>query len=466
MFAFAHTNLVAAVALFLAASSSSAAFAIMPESAAASTSSTTAPATTIRKSSSTSSSSSYLGNIPVGKPDAILGINESYKSCTDPRKVNVCVGAYRDSLGMPWILPSVKLAERRLLDDPSTNKEYAPIAGDDKYVDLALKFAYGPDVDMSNIAGIQTLSGTGACRVGGHFLSKFVPKPHGMSKVPIYIPSPTWGNHISIFEETDMDVRRYRYYDYGTNRLDYHGLIEDITNAPDGSVILLHACAHNPTGCDPTMEQWRDISDLILSKGHVVFFDSAYQGFASGDAELDARALRYFVSRGHNVLLAQSFAKNFGLYGERAGTISVVCSNANERSAVLSQLKLIVRPMYSSPPVHGSNIVRTVLTDPELTSMYYENCRAMAERIRSMRERLVNVLGEVGSVHDWSHVTSQIGMFAFTGMSSDMCDALTSEYSIFLTRDGRISLAGLNDGNIEYVARAIHAVTDGKAITS
>jgi aspartate aminotransferase len=478
MFALVRTNLAATAALALLSALSgngnpsraaiiTAAFAIVPESATATTTSSPAPETTAKSSSF--SPSSYLGNIPMGKPDPILGINESYKSCTDPRKVNVCVGAYRDSSGMPWILPSVKLAERRLLDDPSSNKEYAPIAGDGKYVDLALKFAYGSDdgiVDLSNIAGMQTLSGTGACRVGGHFLSKFVPKPPGLSRVPIYIPSPTWGNHISIFEETNMDVRRYRYYDYGTNRLDYHGLIEDLSNAPDGSVILLHACAHNPTGCDPTMEQWHDISELLLSKGHVVFFDSAYQGFASGDAEMDARALRYFVSRGHKVMLAQSFAKNFGLYGERTGTISVVCSNPNEKMAVLSQLKLIARPMYSSPPIHGSNIVRTVLTDPELTSMYYDNCGEMASRIRSMREKLVNALKEVGSLHDWGHVTEQIGMFAFTGMSADMCDILTAEYSIFLTRDGRISLAGLNDGNIEYVARAIHAVTDGKAITS
>ena len=464
MFTFARTNPVAALALLsLAASSSSltTALAVMPES-----SSPPAHASRAIASSSSSSSSSYLGDVPEGPPDPILGINESYKSCTDPRKVNVCVGAYRDAHGKPWVLPSVRDAERRLLDDPNTNKEYAPIAGDPIFVDLALKFAYGSDADLSVVAGMQALSGTGACRVGGHFLSKFVPCPEGLTKVPIYVPDPTWGNHIAIFKECGMDVRRYRYYDAGTNRLNYKGIVKDLTNAPDGSVILLHACAHNPTGCDPTYEQWDAISELIASKGHVAFFDSAYQGFASGDAEADAFALRHFVSRGHNVVLAQSFAKNFGLYGERTGTISVVCSNPEERSAVLSQLKLIARPMYSSPPVHGSNIVRTVLTDKGLTGEYYNNCREMAARIRAMRERLVDVLLEVGSSHDWSHVTEQIGMFAYTGMSSEMCDVLTSEYSIFLTRDGRISLAGLNDDNIEYVARAIHAVTDGKSITS
>ena len=212
-----------------------------------------------------------------------------------------------------------------------------------------------------------------------------------------------------------MYVRRYRFYDSRTNRLDYDGLVEDLKDAPDGSVILLHACAHNPTGCDPTMDQWKDISDLIKSKSHHVFFDSAYQGFASGDAEADAAALRYFVSEGHNIVLAQSFAKNFGLYGERTGTLSVVCNSPQERSAVMSQLKLIIRPMYSSPPIHGSSIVKAVLMDEELTAEYYDNCREMAERIRAMREKLVKVLKDVGSTHDWSHVTSQIGMFAFTG---------------------------------------------------
>lgn len=410
--------------------------------------------------------SAYLKDVPEGPPDAILGIAEAFKSCTDERKVNVCVGAYRDSSGKPWILPSVRKAEERLLADSTVNKEYAPIAGDAKYVELALGFAYGAQADMSNIAGVQSLSGTGACRIGGHFLSKFVPKPEGLDKVPIYIPNPTWGNHIAIFNNCGMDVRRYRYYNTKTNRLDYDGLMEDLKEAPDGSVILLHACAHNPTGCDPTMGQWKAISDLIKIKKHHVFFDSAYQGFASGDAEADASALRYFVSEGHNVVLAQSFAKNFGLYGERTGTLSVVCNSPEERSAVMSQLKLIIRPMYSSPPIHGSSIVKTVLTDDELTAQYYDNCKEMADRINAMRVKLVQVLKEVGSTHDWSHVTEQIGMFAYTGMNSDMCDELTSKYSIFLTRDGRISLAGLNDGNIEYVAKAIHDVTNGKSITS
>jgi aspartate aminotransferase len=198
----------------------------------------------------------------------------------------------------------------------------------------------------------------------------------------------------------------------------------------------------------------------------VAFLDSAYQGFASGDAERDASMLRLFVRRGTvPVLLAQSFAKNFGLYGERCGTFSVVCGDANQRERILSQLRLIIRPMYSSPPLHGSSIVRTVLSDPDLTAQYYRECGHMASRIQAMRSRLVEKLAEVGSSLDWSHVASQIGMFAYTGMSEAMCDELTNDYAIFLTRDGRISLAGLNEDNLDYVARAIHAVTDGKSLT-
>jgi aspartate aminotransferase len=271
-------------------------------------------------------------------------------------------------------------------------------------------------------------------------------------------------------------------------------MLEDLEGAPDGSVILLHACAHNPTGCDPNSEQWRALMDVLKKKGHLVFFDSAYQGFASGDAEADAQALRNVVEEGLPVLLAQSFAKNFGLYGERCGTLSVVCKDAEQKEILMSQLKCIIRPMYSSPPKHGSSVVRTVLSDDDLTEQYYKQCSQMADRIQSMRTRLVEAIKQAGSTHDWSHVTEQIGMFAYTGeflpsfidilflpflllfnslffcrptgMSAEMCDQLTNDYAIYLTRDGRISIAGLNDGNLKYVAEAVHAVTDGKSITS
>lgn len=351
---------------------------------------------------------SIWGDIPMGPPDAILGIAQNFRACTDERKVNVCVGAYRDEKGNPWVLPSVRAAEEKMVS-ANENKEYLPIEGDQAFVEKAIKFAYGADAPFDRIAGVQTLSGTGACRIGGKFLATFYPGK------PIFLPVPTWGNHHKIFAECGLDVQTYRYYDRSTNRLDLNGMIADLEDAPDGSIILLHACAHNPTGCDPSSDQWKVLMDLIKTKGHLVFFDSAYQGFASGDAEADAQALRNVVREGLPVLLAQSFAKNFGLYGERCGTLSVVCKDAEQKEVLMSQLRCIIRPMYSSPPKHGSSIVRTVLSDSDLTSQYYEECSHMAERIQSMRTRLVDAIKEAGSTHDWSHVTEQIGMFAYTG---------------------------------------------------
>jgi aspartate aminotransferase, mitochondrial len=395
----------------------------------------------------------------MAKPDAILGIAQAYQQCTDPRKVNVCVGAYRDENGKPWVLPTVRRAEQIIFEDGTQNKEYLPIDGDRQFVECAMRFAYGPDMPMDHLAGVQTLSGTGACRVGGCFLASFWPNH------PIYCPNPTWGNHISIFSECGLDVRRYRYYDRANNNLDLKGMLRDLQKAPRGSIILLHACAHNPTGCDPTIHEWKQIISVVGKRDHVAFFDCAYQGFASGDAEADAAPFRYAVSQRVPILLAQSFAKNFGLYGERCGTLSVVCGDAEQKERILSELRLVIRPMYSSPPRHGSSIVKTILQDEQLTKQYYEECASMALRIQLMRTKLVDCLTNVvQSKHDWSHITRQIGMFAFTGLTPEMCHQLTNEYAIFLTTNGRISIAGLNGSNVEYVAKAIHAVTDGQTM--
>jgi aspartate aminotransferase len=407
-------------------------------------------------------SSGYIADIPQGAPDAILGIAQAFRESNAENKVNLAVGAYRDDSGVPFVLPSVSEAERRILER-GEKKEYAPIDGLADYTRLALQFAYGDCAALKEgrIAGVQTLSGTGACRIAGEFYARFLPKG-----TAIYASDPTWGNHIPIMQLAGLEVKRYKYLDRATNTLDFEGFMSDIESAPSGSIFLLHACAHNPTGVDPTADQWRAISQKILEKKHHVLMDCAYQGFASGDAEKDAVAIRLFVDEGHSLLLAQSFAKNFGLYGERVGTLSVLCKDKDEASRVLSQLKLIIRPMYSSPPIHGALIVKEVLSDAALSKQYYAECAAMAERIGGMRLRLREEIEAAGSKHDWSHVTSQIGMFAFTGMTAAMCDELTAEHAIYLTKDGRISIAGLNAGNVATVARAIHAVTDGKAIGS
>jgi len=405
--------------------------------------------------------SDYLNDVTQGAPDAILGIAQAFRESKAEGKVNLAVGAYRDEGGAPLVLPSVRESERAMLARDE-KKEYAPIDGLPLFKKLALEFAYGKDcaaLAEGRIAGVQTLSGTGACRIAGEFYARFLPKG-----TAVYVSDPTWGNHIPIMELAGLEVRRYRYLDRQSNSLNLDGFLEDIAGAPDGSVFLLHACAHNPTGVDPTRDQWRAVSDAILAKNHHVLMDCAYQGFASGDAEADAYAIRTFLDAGHSLLLAQSFAKNFGLYGERVGTLSVACADAEEAARVLSQLKLIIRPMYSSPPIHGALIVSGVLDDDALSKQYYEECAMMATRIGEMRKGLRAELTAAGSTHDWSHVTDQIGMFAFTGMNAAMCDELTDEHNIFLTRDGRISIAGLNPANLATVARAIHKVTDGKTL--
>lgn len=234
----------------------------------------------------------------------------------------------------------------------------------------------------------------------------------------------------------------------------------DIDKAPNGSILLLHACAHNPTGVDLTHAEWDQLYEIIKKKDHVVFFDMAYQGFASGDTHKDAYGPRKFVNSGHQILLAQSFAKNFGLYGERIGLFSAVCEDTNEKDRVLSQVKIIARAMYSNPPVYGAKVVSTILNNPSLNQQWLTDVKTMADRIIQMRSSLVKVLKDSGSQRDWSHITNQIGMFAFTGLNTDQCIRLSKEFNVYLTMDGRISLAGLNSKNVEYVGQAIFKVSN------
>jgi aspartate aminotransferase len=256
-----------------------------------------------------------------------------------------------------------------------------------------------------------------------------------------------------------MEVASYRYYNKDTIGLDFEGLIADIKAAPNNSIILLHACAHNPTGVDPTQDQWRQISDVMKEKGHFAFFDMAYQGFASGNADRDAFAPRHFVKEGHNIALCQSFAKNMGLYGERVGAFSLVCESAEEKKRVDSQIKILIRPFYSNPPVHGARIASTIMNDPELNQQWLGEVKGMADRIIEMRALLKKNLEDLGSKHDWSHITSQIGMFAYTGLKPEQMEVLAKEHSVYATKDGRISVAGITSGNVKRLAEAIYKVT-------
>ncbi|CDS12997.1 Putative Aspartate aminotransferase [Lichtheimia ramosa] len=400
---------------------------------------------------------STWSNVPQGPPDAILGVTEAFKRDTNPNKMNLGVGAYRDDNGKPYVLNSVQKAEKLLLDQ-NLDKEYAGITGVPSFIDAAGRLAYGEDSALlkdKRVAITQSISGTGALRIGAAFLDSFY--PHAKK---VYVPNPTWGNHLPIFKHSGLEIEKYTYFDKNTNGLNINGMLEDIKAAPKNSVILLHACAHNPTGVDPTQQQWDEISQVVKDRDHFVFFDMAYQGFASGDCTRDAYALRKFASEGHQLVLSQSFAKNMGLYGERVGSFSVVCADAEEKARVESQLKILIRPMYSNPPIHGARLVSTVLNTPELKQEWLEEVKFMADRIITMRTKLRNHLEQdFGSKKNWEHITNQIGMFCFSGLTPEQVDKLKDDWHVYLTRDGRISMAGISSGNVKYLAEAIHNVT-------
>ncbi|KAI9572917.1 pyridoxal phosphate-dependent transferase [Boletus coccyginus] len=397
--------------------------------------------------------------VPAGPPDPILGITEAFKADKDPRKINLGVGAYRDENGKPYVLNAVKKAEDKMAL-AKLDKEYLPITGLATFTQNAAKLAYGADsipLNQNAIAVTQSISGTGALRIGGAFLARHYPG----AKI-IYLPTPTWGNHIPLFKDSGLEVRSYRYFDKKTVGLDFDGLKEDLKNAPEGAIVLLHACAHNPTGVDPTQAQWEELSDLLSEKKLFPFFDMAYQGFASGSTTRDAFAVRHFVSQGHNVALCQSFAKNMGLYGERVGAFSLTTTSEEEKKRVESQLKIIVRPMYSNPPLHGAHIANTILSDPQLYQEWESEVKGMADRIINMREKLFELLTNgFRTPGSWGHIKSQIGMFSFTGLQTEQCKALAEKAHVYMTMDGRISMAGLNSSNIEYFAQSVDAAVRG-----
>lgn len=399
--------------------------------------------------------STWWSKVQQGPPDSILGVTEAFKRDKNPQKINLGVGAYRDDNGKPFVLPSVIQAENQLVKD-KLDKEYAPITGNSDFCNEAIQLALSsesPIIKNKFFASLQSLSGTGALRVGGEFLYKYAPLK------TIWVPIPTWGNHGQIFKFSGLEVKTYRYYNPKTCGLDFTGMVEDLSSAPPGSVILLHACAHNPTGVDPKPDQWKELSSLFTKQRLFPFFDMAYQGFASGNVDRDASAVRTFLSDGHQIALAQSFAKNMGLYGERVGLFSLTTLDTDETSRVLSQLKIIARGMYSNPPIHGARIVANILSNPQLKNQWLVEVKGMADRIISVRHQLKDLLAKEGSIKSWEHITDQIGMFCYTGLDKDMVKKIIEEHSVYLTNDGRISMAGVTTKNVGYLAKAIHQVT-------
>lgn len=401
---------------------------------------------------------SVFENIQQAPEDPILGVTVAYNKDQSPVKVNLGVGAYRTEEGKPLVLDVVRRAEEKLLTDRSRNKEYQPITGSAQFSKLSAKLILGSNsaaIAENRVATVQALSGTGSLRVGAEFLSRHYGEPI------ILLPVPTWGNHNKIFPLGGVAIKPYRYYDPNTRGLDYEGMLEDLKMAPDRAVVLLHACAHNPTGVDPTDEQWEGIRQVIRSKQQLPFFDCAYQGFASGSLDKDAHAVRSFVADGAECLIAQSYAKNMGLYGERVGALSIVCQSAPVASRVDSQLKQVIRPMYSSPPAHGAAIAATILGDRDLFEDWTVELKGMADRIISMRHQLYDALQARGTPGDWTHILKQIGMFTFTGLNMAQVQFMTREFHIYMTSDGRISMAGLSGRTVPHLADAIHAAVIG-----
>ncbi|KAI3446986.1 hypothetical protein Pfo_003651 [Paulownia fortunei] len=399
-------------------------------------------------------SDSVFSNVVQAPEDPILGVTVAYNKDQSPVKVNLGVGAYRTEEGKPLVLNVVRKAEQMLVNDHSRVKEYLPITGLADFNKLSAKLIFGansPAIRENRVTTVQCLSGTGSLRVGAEFLAR-----HYHVRT-IYIPQPTWGNHPKVFTLAGLSVKTYRYYDPSTRGLDFSGLLEDLGGAPSGAIVLLHACAHNPTGVDPTSDQWEQIRQLMRSKELLPFFDSAYQGFASGNLDADAESVRMFVADGGECLAAQSYAKNMGLYGERVGALSIVCKSAEVATRVESQLKMAIRPMYSNPPIHGASIVAVILKDGDMYREWTIELKAMADRIISMRQQLFDALQARGTPGDWSHIVKQIGMFTFTGLNTNQVAFMTEEYHIYMTSDGRISMAGLSSKTVPHLADAIHA---------
>jgi len=401
--------------------------------------------------------------VPLAPPDSIFKLTAAYKEDTFPQKVNLGVGAYRDDDSKPWVLPVVRKAEAIIAADVTLDHEYLPITGLPEYTSAAAKLIIGADsaaLKEGRVVSVQTISGTGANHLAALFLSRFY--YHDGPK-EVYLSDPTWVNHFAIFKNVGIEPFTYPYYDPKTISLDYDGFIERLKTAPSRSVFLLHGCAHNPTGVDPTPKQWETIADVIVEKNHYAFFDCAYQGFASGDLDRDAQAVRYFVERGVPMLVCQSFAKNAGLYGERVGALHVIAPTKQAAEHVKSQLSALQRSEISNPPSHGARVVSLILNNAELFEEWKEDVRTMADRIIKMRQELYRLLTqELKTPGNWDHIINQIGMFSFTGINVDQSRALTEKAHVYLTTNGRISMAGLNSHNIRYFAENLDKAVRGQ----
>ena len=385
--------------------------------------------------------------------DPILGLNEQFAADTNPKKVNLGVGVYFDDNGKLPLLQCVQAAEKTMMEKPAA-RGYLPIDGIAAY-DAAVKgLVFGADsepVRAGRVATVQGIGGTGGLKIGADFLKKLSPN------AKVLISDPSWENHRALFTQAGFEVETYPYYDAAHRGVDFDAMLASLNAAAAGTIVVLHACCHNPTGYDITSAQWDQVIAAVKARGLTPFLDMAYQGFGHGIAE-DGAVIGKFVAAGLDFFVSTSFSKSFSLYGERVGALSVLCENKEEAARVLSQLKIMIRTNYSNPPIHGGAVVAAVLGNPELRAQWEQELADMRVRIKSMRQKLVDGLKAAGVQQDMSFITRQIGMFSYSGLNKDQMVRLRSEFGIYGTDTGRMCVAALNSKNLDYVCAAIARV--------
>lgn len=396
-------------------------------------------------------------NVEMAPADPILGINELFKSDANPQKVNLTIGIYLDEEGICPVLSAVKQAEKIQLEKETT-KEYLGIAGEQRFGEHVREILFGnehPVVKERRATTVHTPGGTGALRVGADFITSQFPEAGA------WVSDPSWPNHRSLFAQAGLAVKTFAYLDTERYALDFETMIEAMEQIPEGDMVLLHGCCHNPTGVDPTPAQWDELVGLFSRRALIPFIDIAYQGLGVG-LEEDAYGVRAFGAAGLNFLVATSYSKNFGLYRERVGGLTLVAASEKEAERSLSNLKICVRTNYSNPPAHGGFVVDTVLTTPELRRKWLEELDGMRERIQAMRTLLVENLKRAGVKRDFTFLIDQRGMFSYTGITGPPVLRLRSEYGVYMLENGRINVAGVTPGNVEYLSRAFAAVLGGE----
>ena len=385
--------------------------------------------------------------------DPIIGLTEAFNTDERPNKVNLGVGVYCDENGKIPLLRAVREAEKARVE-AGVPRGYLPIEGLAAYDAAVQKLLFGADsplIATGRLVTAQALGGTGALKIGADFLKRIDPQ------AKVLISNPSWENHRALFEGAGFPVSTYPYYDAATHGVDFGGMCAALRDAPAGTIVALHACCHNPTGVDLSIEQWREVAGICGERGLVPMLDIAYQGFGAG-IDADAAAVRLFADLGLPFFVASSFSKSFSLYGERVGALTIVTTSSDESARVLSQLKRVIRTSYSNPPVHGGSIVAAVLNDPKLRALWEEELAGMRDRIKSMRTALVEGLKSRGVARDFSFVLRQNGMFSYTGLTPAQVERLRDDFGIYAVSTGRICVAALNAGNIDYVCDALAAV--------